>query len=433
MALRARATSVVPSAVLYGAHAVLTRGRKLFSPGSVFVAGESYALSRYVSSPACEGQSAHLVAGWKQDAAASMLLSTNDLHAYMGHEPFWWTAISTGGADYRTLPDTIGGADALPYWRDVCMAMCFRLHDDDVEIVEVDLRPGLYNGSHATSASPSKCRCYAYDDLSKRANASSLPSHAAPNDIIMANFLATASLVNHYKGTGAVDGGLLYRRYINTYAVHRDDWHEHFVETQQSTIFYEQAFEAEYAPTAAALAADSNTYYTSVINDLNACLRECAAHGGDEPALTKRMDAMSMIYDASTKRCVCTTTNWLDLAHDQSIAHFPGQPELRTYRIKFCPGVAGGSSRSVVYRKHVNGTNAVCMGFPVQGGAILANGSIFLSRDAGDYATPIDSQCRAACDAHPDCGMAHSVRHPQPTRQRPVRNLHIGFADGRDS
>ena len=78
------------------------------------------------------------------------------------------------------------------------------------------------------------------------------------------------------------------------------------------------------------------------------------------------------------------------------------------------------------------------MGFPVQGGAILANGSIFLSRDAGDYATPIDSQCRAACDAHPDCGMAHSVRHPQPTRNLRVvvtfvRHLHVFFADGRDS
>ena len=45
----------------------------------------------------------------------------------------------------------------------------------------------------------------------------------------------------------------------------------------------------------------------------------------------------------------------------------------------------------------------------MQGGAILANGSIFFSRDAGDYSTPLDSQCRAACDANPDCGMAHSM------------------------
>ena len=418
IAVRARATSVVASAVLYSAHAVLTRGRKLFTPGKIFVAGEGYALSRYVNSPACKGQSAHLVAGWKQDevAAVSMLLSTNDLIAYMGHKPSWWSTVSTPGADYTVVPDTVGGEEAVLHWRDVCMSLCFRKHDDDVEIVEVDLRPGLYDGSNAatTATSASKCRCYAYDDLSKldNTNASSLPSHAAPNDIIMANFLKTASLVNHYAGKNTVDNGLLYRRYINTYAVHRDDWDEHFVEAQQSTIFYQQAFETEYAPNVAALVADGdNAYYNEVglINDLNACLRECAAHGGGEPALTKRMNASSMIYNADTKQCICTTTNWLDLAHDASIAHYVGESELRTYRIKFCPGVAGGSSRSVVYRKNVKGPNAVCMGMPVQGGAILANGSIFFSRDAGDYTTPIDSQCRAACDANPDCGMAHSM------------------------
>jgi len=73
-----------------------------------------------------------------------------------------------------------------------------------------------------------------------------------------------------------------------------------------------------------------------------------------------------MIYDAEYLHCICTTTNWLDLAHDDEIIHVPARPELRTYRIKFCPGVAGGSSRSVVYRKNVKGANAVCMGMPVR-------------------------------------------------------------------
>ena len=228
--------------------------------------------------------------------------------------------------------------------------------------------------------------------------------------------LRTASLVNHYKGVGTYDTGVLYRQYINTYAV-RDDWDELFVAEQQSTIFYKQAFETEYAPTLEAMRNDvlnNHSYYyyprdgRTAPFDVDACLRECAAHGGNEPALTERMNAMSMIYNSSDGLCICTTTNWLDLANDHLIMHHPGQTELRTYRIKFCPGVAGGSSRSVVYRKNVKGPNAVCMGMPVQGGAILTGGSILISRDAGDYSTPIDSQCRAACDANPDCALAHS-------------------------
>lgn len=421
IAVRARATSVVGTAVLYSAHAVLTRGRRLFGNGDVFVNGHNYGVTRYVHSPASAGQVAHLVAGWKQDAnaAASMLLSTNDLHAYMGHEPSWWINVSTPGADYTMLPDAVSDTEAVRYWRDVCMALCFRRHDDDVEIIEVDLRPGLYAGSDPQT-SPSRCSCYAHDDLSKLGHndSSSLPSHSAPNDLILTNFLRTASLVNHYTGSGTRDAGRLYRQYINTYAVHRDEWDELFVAEQQSTIFYKQAFETEYMPNLGALAADlasGNTYYDETgVNDLNSCLRECAAHSGHESALTARMNASSMIYEADRLRCICTTTNWLDLAHDDKIVHDRNQSTLRTYRIKFCPGVAGGSSRSVVYRKHVRGANAVCMGMPVQGGAILTGGSILISRDAGDYSTPIDSQCRAACDANPDCGMAHSVRSTRP-------------------
>ena len=433
IAVRARATSVVASAVLYGAHAVLTRGRRRFSAGNVFVDGESYAVSRYVHSPASKGQVAHLVAGWKQDAdaASSMLLSTNNLSAYMGHPPHWWDDAWTG--DWSVLPDTVSGGPAVAHWRDVCTALCFRRHDDDVEVVEVDLRPGLYAGGDPRT-SPSLCRCYAYDDLSKlgRDHESSMPSHAAPNDLTLTNFLRTASLVNHYTGNGTYDAGRLYRQFLNTYAVHRDDWSELFVAEQQSTIFYAQAFESEYAPSAAALAADANnTYYDSGgPADLDACLRECAAHSGAEPALTARMDAASMLYEADRLRCTCTATNFLDPAHDGAIAHHAGRPTLRTYRIKFCPGVAGGSSRSVVYRKHVKGANAVCMGMPTPGGAILANGSIFLSRDAGDYSTPIDSQCRAACDANPDCGMAHSVRRAAAVIPHPLFTHRVLLSSG---
>ena len=411
----------MPSAVLYGAHAVLTRGRRVFSTSaSVFVEGsvseDPNGIFRYVHSPATNGQAAHLVAGWKQDAsaAAALLLSTNALIAYMGHQPAWWSY----GANCHVLPDAVGGEEAAnAYWRDVCMAICFRRHGDDVELVQVDLRPGLYDGSNAGIAptAQSECACYAYDDLAKlgsMANEStSLPSHAAPNDIVVANFLKTATLVNNYVGVNSVDAGLHYRRFVNLYAVHRDDWDELFVETQQSTIFYKLAFEATYGPTSTDLAADAaNVYYDNDVglSNLNACLRECAGHAGSEPALTGRMNVTSMVYDADTGRCICTSTDWLALDNTDRIGHYPSRTGFAVYSVKFCPGVAGGSPRSVVYRKGVTGANAVCMGYPVAGGAVLTNGSIFFSRDAGDDTRPIDSQCRAACDANPDCALAHS-------------------------
>ena len=62
----------------------------------------------------------------------------------------------------------------------------------------------------------------------------------------MARFLSTAKLVNNYVGRHAVDSGLRYRRFINTYAVHRDAWDELFVVEEQSTVFYKLALEPGY-------------------------------------------------------------------------------------------------------------------------------------------------------------------------------------------
>ena len=416
IAVRARATSVVPSAVLYRAHAVLTRGRRLHADGAVWVVGQGNKVGRYIHSDACAAQIAHLVAGWKQDrtAAAAMLLSSNPLTAYMGHQPWWWSVLSHGSDYNARLPDAAQGPAAIAFWRDVCASLCHRKHDDDVEVIEVDLRRGLSRGGEADGLST--CDCYAYDDLGKLGvpNAASTPSHAAPNDILMAQFLKTASLVENYESeTPGVDFGLRYRQYVNTYAVHRDDWSELFVDTQQSTVFYAKALESGYGPAYDALQADAGLYVGPVIvADLNACLRECALHGGGggAAALEARMNAASMVFTSRDGSCWCSTTNWLDPARDGDLAHFPGHRELTVYRIKFCLGVAGGSSRSLVYRKGVSGAAAVCAGMPVGAGMILANGSFFVSRDAGDYNVPVDAQCNAACDANPECGMAHSVR-----------------------
>ena len=443
LSLRARATTVVPSAVLYQAHALLTRGRALIGPGHLWINGQGDSVLRYVDSPAHRAQTAHLMAGYRQDPArvAALVLSTHALDAYMGHKPHWWP--STGITGYERMPNSVGGLPAIAFWRDVCASHCLRHHDDDVEMVEVDLRQGLFEGFN-TDTVPSTCVCYAYKDLSNTsAAATAAPSHEAPNDLAMAVFLKTATLVNNYVGIGVHDLGLRYRQFVNLYAVHRDPWDSLFVAAEQSTVFYKLALEPSYHVAEASLAASAGTYFdrTGVVDDLNACLRECSGsvHGAD------RMHAQTMIFDESEaladRRCVCSTENWLAPGNDAHIEHVPTNTRKRAYRIKLCVGVSGGSERSVVYRKGLQGASAVCQGMPVQAGAVLQDGSVFLTRDASDSLQPIDTQCRAACDNRSDCALAHSMvrrirSNPAPQRARSRARAPTGtpttHAAGRD-
>ena len=421
LAVRARATSVVSSAVLYRAHAVLTRGRAVTTDGRLWIAGKDSGIGRYVRSDANRARVAHLIAGWKQDAraggaGAAARLSTNDLTtAYMGHKPHWWTYGSHG---YSVLPDAIGGLDAIPFWRDACASLCVRRHGDDVELVEVDLRKGLYEGNRSNDA-PSTCDCYAHVDTTDAATdaaaAHRTPSLAAPNDFAVLHFLETASLVDHYVGTDEHDNGLHYRKFVNLYAVQRHEWASHFVDTQQSSVFYARALEPGYTIVLAELFADTGRYvYETGVDTREACLRECALHGGsDDPdVLRKRQAVKTMIHHPSEGACICTTTDWLDPDNDNKIEHNRTDAAPEVYRVQFCAGVSGGSSRSVVYRKQTNASAdplPVCHGMPVGSGMVLSNGSTFFTEDPGATTRPIDLRCRAACDANPDCAIAHSM------------------------
>lgn len=431
LAVRARATSVVSTAVLYRAHAVLTRGRALTTLGQVWINGQGNRIGRYVSSDANRAQAAHLISGWKQDPVAgqALLLSSNPLtEAYLGHKPHWWLD-SFGGTSmahgWSVLPNSVAGADAIPFWRDVCTSLCMRKHGDEVELVEVDLRKGLYDG-YRSDTMPSTCDCYAYDDLAKlnastAAAAQHTPSQAAPNDFAVLRFLETATLVNHYIGNGTYDNGMHYRKFVNLYAVQRKEWPSLFVDAQQSSIFYERALEPGYTISIDDLNADANAYVlekTGVVTRED-CLRECAMHaGGTDEEMRPRQDVKIMVHDAEDHTCWCTTKDWLDLANDDSIVYVPHTDVNRAlvYRVQFCAGVSGGSKRSVVYRKMPAGADPlpVCHGMPVSAGMILSNGSLFFAQDPGAVTRPVDLQCRAACDADPNCAMAHSVRAHSP-------------------
>jgi hypothetical protein len=412
--------------VLYRAHAVITRGRAITTSGKLWINGQSNTIGRYVHSDATRARVAHLVSGWKQDPVTgqALLLSSNPLkEAYLGHKPWWWEdnyGVSSAQRAWSVLPNSVAGAEAIPFWRDLCASLCMRKHGDDVELMEVDLRKGLYEGSQSDVA-PSTCDCYAYDDLAKlnastAAAAQHTPSQAAPNDFAVMQFLETATLVNHYIGSGTYDNGLHYRKFVNLYAVQRREWPSHFVDTQQSSIFYERALEPGYTIDAGALNGDAGAYVNAVPDVVTRedCLNECAMHnGGADEEMRPRQDVKTMVHDAASKTCWCTTTDWLDSTYDDDITYAPHTDVNMAivYRVQFCAGVAGGSSRSVVYRKMPDGTDPlpVCHGMPVGAGMILSNGSIFFSQDPGSVTRPIDLQCRAACDANPDCAMAHSM------------------------
>jgi hypothetical protein len=388
---------------MYKAHTVLTRGRSTLEKGHLWIKGKDNNIIRYVESPANNAHAAHMVSGWKQDdvAAQAMLLGIYDLPAYMGHKPYFWVIPTPG---WQNMPDAIAGEPAIAFWRDVCASLCFRHHDDDVEMMQVDLRPGLYEGFR-THVRASKCACYAYDDLAKLNHTDAEPeiSHEAPNDLAMARFLSTAKLVNNYVGTDAVDGGLRYRRFLNTYAVHRDAWDDFFVVEEQSTVFHKLALEPGYHFEGREAAGE---HYRVVNNvpDVGACMRECAMD------YEHRMNFGTMVFieGGTGANCWCVAKDLLLPEYDDRIVHDPSRLDIQVYRAKLCVGVAGGSERSVVYRKGVKGANAVCHGMPVGSGMILANGSMFLSKDAADDTRPIDVQCKSACDANPECALAHS-------------------------
>lgn len=395
IAIRARATTVVPSAVMYKAESVLTRGRAINADARIYLQGDSASatyIGRYVESDACRSQTAHLVAGWKQTATA---LAEIAIDAYMGHRPWWWPASAGGSTAYLALPNSVSGTAAIAFWRDVCASRCAREFDDEVQAIEVDLRRGLHDGSdvNADPSSPATCKCFGIG----------IASHVSPGDINLINFLSTAALVNNYVGSGALDGGVAYRKYVNTYAVHRMPWESHFVDVLQSSVYYAKAFTNGYLPNPTVVSASGTVYHRAEnILDVRLCIEECTR---DE---TNRLGMQFAWHHEDEDWCECSTTNWLLPTHDVHLIHDPSNLKLSTYRLKYCGGVAGGSDRSVVYNK---ADGSVCPGMPVGSGMILPNGSMLIARDAGDFSEPFDLQCKARCDANPDCAVAHAVRH----------------------
>ena len=153
--VRARATQVIDSAVLYGAHATLQRGFATETgQGHVYVAGENGDIERYVESEAAEASVAHLVSGYRDTERSrnTMLLGEVPLYWTNNTQPSWWP--SATDTRWMRLPNNTDPTthDGLDFWADVCASFCVRRFDDDAEFVELDMTTTHAADNHGTCA-----------------------------------------------------------------------------------------------------------------------------------------------------------------------------------------------------------------------------------------------------------------------------------------
>ena len=393
---RARATSVVESAVLYRAHATLTRGAAVSSSKLVWVAGGDLAqnegVSRFVESDFADSELAHLATGFRQTRVGP-LLAVLPLYAYLERRPTWWPA-GDATASWTRLPNM---STSFSFWSNVCGNACVRIHGDDVEFAEVDLVPSRRAVDALGEAdpfnaidNPGACRCFAYVDPSEAADAfdvanASSRSHAAPSDVSVMQWLAGARLEPEAK----------YREHVQLFAVHRKHENWHFITSLQSSVYYWRSVgEGFYWEEADLNEIRSQRAYASTRRE---CIVWCAT---DQKGALR---GVVFKYDLGGQNCHCLLESPMHIGYDANWRYDPAK-EWEWFDARFCYRVRGASERSLVYSR-TNGD--FCPGVPVSSGMVLASGSILSSVDTGSSTTPFDVACRARCDADPQCEVAH--------------------------
>ena len=155
--MRARATHVIGSAVLYNAHAVLHRGFVYEAgQGTAWIVGQDSAISRFVEGPALQADLAHLVEGYRDVGSRSnMLLGSVPLYYFGDEAPAWWpNPTDTSYLTYanNTSPSTTAG---LGFWADVCASFCVRVYgdgNDEAEFMELDFTVRTAVANHGRCA-----------------------------------------------------------------------------------------------------------------------------------------------------------------------------------------------------------------------------------------------------------------------------------------
>ena len=421
--VRARATQVVGSAVLYGAHATLQRGFAVETgQGHAYITGKNQAIERFVESDAAKASVAHLVSGYRDSELArnSMLLGSTSLYWFKNTQPTWWSDASDNRwvrLPNNTNPTTHSG---LNFWSDVCASWCVRRFDDDSEFMEIDMTTTHSNDNHGT------CACYAFQDVNVQSTHANKTSHAAPDDALSMEFLH-----RHHKIADGDDNN------VHVFAMKKHIGRGLFVPELQSTVYYSRLLEKGIdVPSATTLQSMADA--TRIANNQGSplvlidsvysteqCISQCA-----KSAVGAVRSLRTVRYKDVDKSCYCFETSFfawpfdtplslVDTGQEQSIwervdestasdwfdvefcryvrpdtvrtiqlepcchylKHHTARLRSCVYNLDFCPQ----HGRSMVYSKNraLPARAEWCAGSPVGAGYVLKSGSVMNSYNQG--------------------------------------------------
>jgi len=368
MAVIARSTQIVPSAVTYLAHATLHRGYAMETgQGHVYLEGHDDNIERFVEAPAAKAKIAHLVSGFRDDTNSMnhMHLGSVPLIYFNNSAPSWWPA--SFGDSWKSLPNNSNPETTIgrQFWGDVCASYIVANFDDEAEFLEIDF-----------TTSPALCSAYAYSD--PNAPTDTRHSHAAPDDV-----RALEVLHWHHK---IEDSNNL----IMFFAMHKSLGRSRFIGAVQSTLYYERLFEPDIDHSNV----QNTLWWKKSItgkSTVNGCLDQCAIDSYYNESDLKAVRFEPGTPTVPTASCDCFHDNMYGQQHRGQWKRVPDsnvQWFATTFAFLVRPDTHG---RSMVWNRQFD---KWYHGSPVGAGYILSSESVLQSYQLGQSSTPFDLLCR---------------------------------------
>jgi len=392
--VRARATEVVSSAVMYAAHSVLQRGSmRSVGQGHSYLYGEDYEISRFVEAPAAKAKTAHLASGYRDLSGSrdGMLLSNRSLEWFNDVRPDWYPIES--GETWRTLANNTSPStsDGLAFWADVCSSYCVRRHEDEAEFMAVDFTIVNHGGRAFDNG---LCSCYAYRDTDTASVHRNYTSHVPPDDTRAMAFLQKFHKIAEDQPRDA-----------HVYAMKREQGRGLFVPELQSTVFHSKLWERHIDIGVGTLqnmnyAGATELYSTRT---LDRCLSRCAID-----AVRRRVALETVRFDPDLGTCFCFEMDFFKYEHDTEWIRDKNST-AEWHKVKYCEFTRPDESgRTLIYSKRTElpTKSQFCVGSPVGTGYTLESSSVRESFHEDVSSAPFDVLCRERCDARGDCASA---------------------------
>lgn len=356
--VRARATTVAHSAVLYSAHSTLQRGHAYNGQGHAWIVGSDGGVSRFVESAATKANVAHLVSGYRDTGTRSnMLLGFTPLHYYNDTQPTWWPTDT--GELWRTYANNTSPhtTDGRLFWADVCASWCVRRFDDESEFMELDF--GVVEVVDGV-ANVGRCSCYAYQDTAANTTHTN-NSHAAPDDLRAIEFLHGFTKINVNENTETM-----------MFAMKKDVGKGLWIPQLQSTVYSHRTWQSEIDAELDTLQSLQSIGLTQVdlyysVASAERCIELCAIE-----AVTNRRPAKACRFDPVAINCYCFTESMLHWHFDSHWKHIQDS-QAEWYELKYCDRVRPDEhGKSLIWSKtaEVPATaDGWCQGSPAGGGA----------------------------------------------------------------